>query len=235
MKKSAIVVAAVAALLGSAVLSMAAGVPGATVKIVNPADATEFGTTLTDAEGAFAFEALPEGAWRLDVATADLAGQAQLLFAVPAEAAPARLSGRVTTLEGADVSLQVNAAVGTADEPGIALDEGYPRLQPAWNFNWRRANGNLFVRLAGTGLEGLEKVVLTSAAGTIESTTIFFDAESGEYRALFAKKAAFAALVPADAVRGATVALTVGLTTPVATGSFDASVRLVGPRRPPMP
>lgn len=213
----------------------AAGIPGVTVKVVNPADGTEFGTALTDAAGAFAFENLPSGSWRLDVSTADLAGQAQLLFAVPPEKAPARLGGRVTSFDGADVSLQVVAAIAAMADPGIVLDEGYPKLQPAWNLNWAHANGRLFVRLAGTGLETLEKVSLTSAAGSIESTLIAFDPATGEYRAAFSKKAAFAALVPSGAVRGDTVAIAVGLTTAVGTASFDTSIRIVGRGRHPRP
>lgn len=233
MKKSAIVVLVVAALFVLPSLAAAAGIAGANVKIVNPVDATEFGTAQTDAAGAFVFESLPAGDWRLEVATTDLAGQSQLLFAVAPEEAPARCGGLVTSLDGADVSLQVNATIAAMDAPVIVLEEGYPRIQPAWNLNWRHANGRLLVRLAGTGLETLERVSLSSATGTLESAAIVHDVVSGEYAAVFAKKAAFTALVPAAAVRGDVVALSVGLTTALGTETFDAAIRIVGPRRPP--
>ncbi len=224
-----------ALLLAGALISpafaSAAGIPGATVKIVNPADGTEFATALTDAAGAFAFENLPAGAWRLDVATADLAGLSQQLFAVPPEKDPARCGGLVTSLEGADVSLQVNAAVASMSVPGLVLSPGYPRLQRAWNLNWLHANGRLFVRLAGPGLDGLTGVTLTSATGSIQASAIVFDPLLGEYRALFAKRAAFAALVPVDAQRGDTVAIAVGVVTATATQGVETSVRIVGPKR----
>jgi hypothetical protein len=234
MRKMALA-AAIAVALCAPALVLAAGIPGATVTVVNPADSSVFDVPrTTDAEGAFAFDNVPTGSWRLDVITADLAKNAQVLFAVPLDKDLGHLAGRVTALEGADISLEVNAAITAAGAPLIVLDEGYPRVQPAWNRNWAHANGRLIVRLAGTGLEGLEKVVLTntSTAGSIETTAIVQDPMDGEYHAIFAKKAAYAALVPAGAVRGDVVAITVGLTTAVGTGTFDASFRIVGPKRP---
>lgn len=234
MKRSLSILAAAAALLVLPALASAAGIAGATVKLISTADGTEFGSAVTDAGGAFAFEGIPEGSWMLGVGTADGSGQSWLSVAVPAEQAPARLGGAVSARDGADFSLEVSASFAPADDvPGIILDEGYPHLQRAWNLNWGHANGRLLVRLAGTGLDGLELVSLTSAAGSVETTSIFQDPETGEYVAVFPKKAAFAALVPAGAVRGDTVALAVGVVTAADEASFGVSVRIVGPNRPP--
>lgn len=237
--------AVLAATLFAPALVLAAGIPGATVSLVctdsvicaDPLVVVP-GPVTTDAEGGFAFDGLAAAPWRLEVVVTDpldpiltIKG-AQVAFTVAADKAPARLAGRVTTLEGADVSLQVNAVILAAGTGGIVLDPGYPIIQPAWNLNWLHANGRLHVRLAGTGLENLTQVTLTSATGTIATDRIFFDPLLGEYRAVFAKRAAFAALVPADAVRGAVIPVKVGLTTAVGTDEFDASFRIVGPKKP---
>lgn len=228
------VVAAVAALLLAPALAFAAGIPGATVKLVDTATTLPVGTVVTDGEGGFAFDNVPASSYSLEVATADLKGLATLLFGIAAADAPARLTGRVTALEGADLSLQVNASITAAGEGAIVLAPGFPKIPPAWNRNWVRANGQLHVRLAGTGLEGLEKVVLTSAKATpIETTVIVKDPVSGVYHAIFPKRAAFLALVPATAVRGTVVPIKVGVTTPVASGEFDASFRVVGSKKHP--
>ncbi|HWR97319.1 MAG TPA: hypothetical protein VN317_02775 [Candidatus Methanoperedens sp.] len=243
MKKAAVVVAALAALFLGPALALAAGIPGATVTLVctdpvlcaDPAVVVPAPAT-TDAEGVFSFDGLAAAPWQLQVVVVDPVSLAtikgaQVDFGVTADQAPAQLAGRVTTLDGADVSLQVNAAIIAPGANGIVLAPGYPKIQPAWNRNWAHANGKLIVRFAGTGLEGLEKVVLTSAAGSIETTVIVQDPVDGEYHAIFAKRAAFAALVPADAVRGDVIPVTVGLTTATATGTFDAQFRLVGPKK----
>lgn len=243
MRKMSLSVAMLAAALCAPALVLAAGVPGATVDLVCADTTICAGVVLptsvtTDAEGAFAFDGLIQAPWVLQVTLTDAAvppvttKYAEVAFAVAADKAPARLAGRVTTLDGADVSLQVNAMIVAPGAAGIVLDPGYPKIQPAWNRNWVRANGRLHVRLAGTGLEGLEKVVLTSAAGSIETTTIVLDPLDGEYHAVFAKRAAFAALVPADAVRGDVVPITVALTNALGTDTFDASFRIVGPKKP---
>ncbi|HEY5999088.1 MAG TPA: carboxypeptidase regulatory-like domain-containing protein [bacterium] len=228
--------------LGAAVLALAlcapvhvfaAGIAGATVRLVDTVTTVAFGTATTDADGAFLFEGVPAGAYSLEVDTADLKGQSRQLFDLAADKAPARIAGRVTTLEGADLSLQVNAAITAPGTGAIALNPGYPKVQRAWNRNWTHAAGKLHVRLAGTGLEGLEKVVLTSATGSIESTVIVLDPEDGEYHAIFPKAAAFTALVPADAGRGTAVQVSVGVTTATGTGSYDVWVRIVGPKMAP--
>lgn len=222
------------------IAASAAAVAGATVAlectdVVLCASVTVPPPATTDAEGAFSFDPLAAAPWLLKVEVMDssippaIVKTAQVNFAVTT--APARLAGRVTTLDGADVSLQVNAVITAAGTGGIVLDAGYPKVQPAWNLNWLHANGKLIVRLAGTGLENLTEVSLTSAAGTVSTTTIRYDPLLDEYRAVFAKRAAFAALVPASAVRGDVVAVTVGLTTPVGTDTFDTSFRVVGPKK----
>ena len=248
MKKSAVVAALAALFLGPA-LALAAGVPGATVSLVctDPVVCTDPLAPVavplpvtTDAAGAFSFEGLAVAPWRLVVVVAadpvalTAAKGAEIDFAVTADQAPAKLAGDVTTLDGADVSLQVNAEINEPDTAGIVLLPGYPKVQPAWNLNWLHSNGKLAVRLAGSGLEDLSEVTLTSATGSISTTQIGFDPLLGEYRAVFAKRAAFAALVPAAAVRGDVVPITVGLTNALGTDSFDASFRIVGPmkRRP---
>jgi hypothetical protein len=232
--RSVRVVAAVLALaLCAPVHVFAAGIAGATVRLVDTVTTVAFGTVVTDAEGAFVFDGVPAGSYSLEVDTADLKGQSRQLFDLAAEKAPAHVAGRATTLEGADLSLQVNATIAAPGAGAITLDPGYPRIQRAWNRNWTHANGMLQVRLAGSGLEGLEKVVLTSATGSIESTVIVLDPVDGEYRATFPKAAAFTALVPADAGRGTAVQVSVGVTTATATAAFDVWVRVVGPKMGP--
>ena len=249
MKKTAVVVTALAALFFGPTLALAAGVPNANVSLVctDPAlcenavpPVTVPLPVITDATGAFSFEGLAAAPWRLvvvvaaDPVTFATAMSAQIDFAVTADQVPAKLAGDVTTLDGADVSLQVNAEINEPDTAGIVLLPGYPKVQPAWNLNWLHSNGKLAVRLAGSGLDSLSEVTLTSATGSISTTQIGFDPLLGEYRAVFAKRAAFAALVPDDAVRGDVVPITVGLTNALGTDSFDASFRIVGPmkRRP---
>ena len=244
MKKTAVVVTALAALFFGPTLALAAGVPGATVSLTctdaDPAKCPVVpiaSPVATDAEGAFSFEGLTEAAWRIEVVVNDAVDplvvlkSAQIDFAVTADQVPAKLAGDVTTLDGAAVSLQVNAGINEPDAAGIVLLPGYPKVQPAWNLNWLHSNGKLAVRLAGSGLDSLSEVTLTSATGSISTTQIGFDPILGEYRAVFAKRAAFAALVPADAVRGDVIPITVGLTNAAGTDSFDASFRIVGPRR----
>jgi hypothetical protein len=245
MKKTAVVVALAALFLGPS-LALAAGVPGATVSLVctdpviceDPAaPVTAPLPVTTDAAGAFSFEGLAAAPWRLVVVVNDaldptlVLKSAQIDFAVTADQTPAKLAGDVTTLDGADVSLQVNAEINEPDTAGIVLRPGYPKVQPAWNLNWLHSNGKLAVRLAGSGLADLSEVTLSSATGSITTTQIGFDPLLGEYRAVFAKRAAFAALVPADAVRGDVIPIAVGLTNAVGTDSFDASFRIVGPRK----
>jgi len=250
MKKAAVVVTALAALFLGPALALAAGIPGATVTLVcndidlvdpdlcaDPAlDIPE--PVVTDSEGGFVFENLAAVPWLLKVEVMDSATppavvkSAQIDFVVTADQAPARLAGTVTALAAPAISLEVNAGINEPDTAGIVLLPGYPKLQPAWNRNWVRANGQLHVRLAGTGLEGLEKVVLTSDKGSVETTVIMQDPESGEYHAIFRKRAAFAALVPDDAVRGDVVPITVSLTNALGTDEFDASFRIVGPKKP---
>lgn len=248
MKKSAVVVALAALFLGPA-LALAAGIPGAQVSLVctDPALCENAVPPVsiplpvtTDAEGAFLFEGLAAAPWQLEVVVAadpvsmTKAKSALIDFAVMPDQAPAKLAGTVTALAATAVSLEVNAGINEPATAGIVLLPGYPKLQPAWNLNWLHANGKLAVRLAGSGLETLSEVTLTSATGSISTTQIGFDPLLGEYRAVFAKRAAFAALVPADAVRGDVVPITVGLANAVGTDSFDASFRIVGPmkRRP---
>lgn len=247
MKKTAIVVTALAALFLGPALALAAGVSGATVSL-ECTDPVVCGDPLapviipplpvtTDAQGAFSFDNLPAAPWRLvvvvaaDPVTFATAKSAQIDFAITADQVPAKLAGDVTTLDGADVSLQVNAEINEPDAAGIVLLPGYPKVQPAWNLNWLHSNGKLAVRLAGSGLDSLTEVTLTSATGSISTTQIGFDPLLGEYRAVFAKRAAFAALVAADAVRGDAIPITVGLTNSLGTDSFDASFRIVGPMK----
>lgn len=243
MKKTAVVVTALAALFLGPALALAAGVPGANVTLVctdDPAVCSSIvvpPSVTTDAQGAFSFDNLAAALWRLvvdvaaDPVTFAAAKSAQIDFAVTDDQVPAKLAGDVTTLDGADVSLQVNAGINEPDPAGIVLLPGYPKVQPAWNLNWLHSNGKLAVRLAGSGLEDLSEVTLTSATGSISTTQIGFDSLLGEYRAVFAKRAAFAALVPADAVRGEVIPITVGLTNALGTDSFDARFRIVGPMK----
>lgn len=246
MKKAAVVVTALAALFLGPALALAAGVSGATVSLVctdplvcaDPlAPIVVPPQVTTDAQGAFSFDGLAAAPWRLVVVVNNaidptlVAKSAEIDFAVTADQVPAKLSGDVTTLDGADVSLQVNAEINEPDTAGIVLLPGYPKVQPAWNLNWLHSNGKLAVRLAGSGLDSLSEVTLTSATGSISTTQIGFDPLLGEYRAVFAKRAAFAALVAADAVRGDVIPITVGLTNSVGTDSFDASFRIVGPMK----
>lgn len=247
MKKAAVVVTALAALFLGPALALAAGIPGATVSLVctDPAacenavpPVTVPLSETTDAEGAFSFEDLAAAPWRLVVVVNDsvdpslVLKSAQIDFVVTADQAPAKLAGTVTALAAPAISLEVNAGINEPETAGIVLLPGYPKLQPAWNRNWVRANGQLHVRLAGTGLEGLEKVVLTSDKGSVETTMIMQDPESGEYHAIFRKRAAFAALVPDDAVRGDVVPITVSLTNALGSDDFDTSFRIVGPKKP---
>ena len=247
MKKATVVVTALAALFLGPALALAAGISGATVTLVctdpticeDPlAPVTVPPGATTDAEGAFLFENLAAAPWRLVVDVNDsvdptlVVKSAQIDFVVTADQVPAKLAGTVTALAAPAISLEVNAGINEPDTAGIVLLPGYPKLQPAWNRNWVRANGQLHVRLAGTGLEGLEKVALTSDKGSVETTMIMQDPESGEYHAIFRKRAAFAALVPDDAVRGDVVPITVSLTNALGTDEFDASFRIVGPKKP---
>jgi len=238
-----------AAVLLAAVLAMpgmvaAAGLPGATVQVTNQDGLPgEVPPVVTDAEGAFEFASLPAGSWLLEVTTADLSGKTQIFFAVPAEGAPSLVSGRVTAIDGAALSLQVSAVIGAPwtevfpppppVEPPVEPPLPAPAvaLPPVWNFNWARSQGKINVFLAGDGLESPAKVTLTSEAGSIETTYLVLDPFSGVLRARFPKGAAFRALVPEDALRGDTVAVKVELTTALGTTSVDTTIRLVGPKK----
>jgi hypothetical protein len=113
----------------------------------------------------------------------------------------------------------------------VVLDAASPAVKPAWNVNWAHANGKLKVRLAGTGLEEITTITLTSATGTIASALLAIDPETGELSATFPKGAAFTALVPVGATRGDTVALQVGVVTAAETLGFDRTIRIVGKPR----
>jgi hypothetical protein len=104
-------------------------------------------------------------------------------------------------------------------------------LPPVWNFNWAHAQGKINVFLAGENLGVPVAVTLTSEAGSIESTNVMVDPLTGAIRARFPKGAAFRALVPEDALRGDTVAITVELMTALGATSADTTIRLVGPKR----
>ena len=140
--------------------------------------------------------------WRLEVATADLSGQAQLVFTVPAEKAPARLDGRVTKATARTLAAGQRGP-GRAGVRGRGAGRRLPEVAP-------RVERQLGPR-PGMGSGAAEG---DRARNPRESHAGFRSGldrvdrhrrrpEDGEVHARFKKKAAFLALVPAGTKRGA--------------------------------
>jgi len=239
MKKLLIPALLLGVLLPAAGPAAALGVPGAVVALYDQGTTDcvyEPGTTTclaatTDAEGAFVFENLAAGTYRLEADDALAGRSAAIDFAIDPTIGPARLRGLVEENDLATASFAVTAFATSMDFVDVVVADGYPRVQPKWNRRWTRSSGKLHVRIAGTGLEAVTEVSLASAIGLITATRLVFDPVDGKLHAIFPKGAAFESLAGPDAQRGDTVALQVGVTTPAGTQLFDASARIVGPRK----
>ena len=119
---------ALAAALLSPVSSPAAGVPVFTVRIANPVDGAVIDVVTTDPEGAFLFEEVPAGWFRLEISDAEETLQSIVPFQVPLDSAPARFRGRVAASVGSDLLLRVDGHVSAMTDADVRVAVGYPHV-----------------------------------------------------------------------------------------------------------
>lgn len=182
-------------------------------------------STVTDDEGHFSIDNLELGSYLLKIYDNDLL-YVSLGFSVPAEEAPARLRGEVSSDDDEDISLEVEGEVYAMEDADDDVEVARLRLQRRWNSRWTRSHGWTLVRIRGMGMRNVTSVSLTSAKGKIETTKIRSNYKKA--RAFFKKSQAYSELIPDDAEKGDTVDITVSVTTPVGTQDFSRTIRIVG-------
>lgn len=209
----------------------AAGAPSLfTARIANPVDGAVIDVVTTDREGAFLFEEVPAGWFRLEVSDAAETLQSAVPFYVPIESAPARFRGRVAANGGGDVLLRVDGHVSAMADADIRMATGYPHVPRKWDLAWRDEAGWLVVTIHGGGKENISGVSLFSAEDALRAEYLELDVPGREVRAHFRKADVFAALVPPAAHRWDTLDIQIGVTTAAGTQLFSRTIRLVGGR-----
>lgn len=229
MKRNVLILCIVTAVFFSAPLSSSAdylGLPDLVVEVRDSLDAA-VGSETTDALGNFSIGGLPQGAYTLVVSDPLSNLGAVLDLAVLPEEEPAVVWGRVSASDGHDASVKVAANVYAE---GVAGDL-VVRLQRKWNRNYPRARGWLQVKITGAGVETINAVSLASSEGALAAASLRVDPEGQTAKAMFKKADAYLALVPIDAGRGDTVAVTVTVDTSAGAQTFLKTIEIRGKKK----